>query len=318
MDAENVFDLIIVGAGTAGISAGLRAQELGLNYLVLEKGKALNTFIDNYPANSAKKILTYPKNIENETEIPFGECTREELLEGWGNIISERKLKIREHERALKIRKEDENFRVYTENNFYDARFVLVATGIQGVPRRLGAKGEENDKVFYGLKEPKKFEGKKVLVVGGGDVAVESALALKDIAEVSSSYRGNGFTKAKEENASAIAEAEKNGKVTVIFNSSVSEINEKEVVLDVAGVKNAIPNDAVIVCIGNEMPLELLKNAGIVFDGRGKMAMNEKNETSVKGLFVAGDIAGMPLIKNALNQGKRIAETIAEELKKTN
>ena len=318
MDGKNVFDLIIVGAGTAGISAAVRAQELQLNYLVLEKGKALNTFIENYPANSTKKILTYPKNINNETNIPFEECTREELLERWGKMISERKLEINEQERVLKIQKEEDSFRVYTENNFYDARFAMVATGVQGVPRRLGAKGEEGSNVFYGLKEPKKFDGKKVLIVGGGDVAVESALALKDIAEVSVSYRGNEFTKAKEENLLATRKAMEEKKVRVIFSSAVSEISDKEVVLDVAGEKKIIRNDAVIVCIGNEMPVELLKNAGMLFDERGKIAISEKNETSVKGLFVAGDVAGLPLIKNALNQGKRIAEEIARRLGKQN
>lgn len=257
-----VYDVIVVGGGPAGISAGLEAIHQGLRYLVLEQGTLADT-ISKYPRK--KLLFAEPLRVPVYGELWVSDASKEALLEVWQTVIAKTGLKVTTNTRVEGLEHADGVFKVSCGERVYRARRVVLAMGRRGTPRRLGVPGEELDKVLYDIVEMEAFEGQRVLVVGGGDSAVESALGLANQAgtTVTLSYRGAEFGRVKERNREKIDAAVAAGKVELLLGSQVKEIRRDLVVLEHQGMPRLLPNDGVIVRIGGEAPYPFLQRMGV-------------------------------------------------------
>ncbi len=259
---DHTLDVVIVGSGPAGLSAGLEAHRRHLRYVVLEQGTLSDT-VRKYPRH--KLLLAEPVSIPLYGDLWIADASKETLLQVWETIVANTGLDVHTGQKVENIAREGTLFRVQAGKAAYTARRVVLAMGRRGSPRRLGVAGEELDKVFYDIVEMEAFRGKRVLVVGGGDSAVESALGLanQEGAEVLLSYRGESFSRVKERNVEKIQRALASGRVRAIFRSQLREIRQDVVVLDVEGEKTILPNDHVIIRIGGEAPYAFLERLGI-------------------------------------------------------
>ncbi len=258
-----VLDLCVVGAGPGGISASLRAIERKLSYVTLEQDEFGGT-VAKYPRQ--KLVLTSPVEFPLHGKWKKLEIKKEELLAFWQRLHHRAGLQVNTCEKVETIQREpDGSFTVQTPRAAYRAWTVILALGRRGTPRRLGVKGEELSKVMYSLIEAEAYTGVKILVVGGGDSAVEAALGLAHQKgnRVTLSYRREAFSRIKERNSQRLPEYSKNGRLEVIFNSQPVEIRERSVVLDVAGTVRELPNDYVWVFAGGTPPNEFLEKVGV-------------------------------------------------------
>lgn len=256
-------DVVIVGAGPAGLAATLAATEHRLRFVTVEQEESLGGTVYHYPRN--KIVMTQPVTLPIVGKVRLRETSKESLLEFWQGIVARVGLPIRFGERVERITPVDRGFVVAAGKSEHHCRSVLLAIGRRGTPRKLEVAGEELAKVVYRLVDPEQYRGRKVLVVGGGDSAIEAALAVaaEPGACVTLSYRGEAFARVKERNRARLAEAERSARLTVLLRSSVSRISDREVVLDCGGVSLRAPNDAVIVCAGGILPTPMLKAIGI-------------------------------------------------------
>lgn len=256
------YDLIIVGAGPAGISASLNAKTHNLKYLTLEQD-TLGGTVYSFPRS--KIIMTSPMNLPLYGKLKLRETTKTELLSLWNQLLRKYDIKIKENEKVLDIKKIDGGFEVYTTKSKYTSASVLLAIGRRGSPRKLNVPGEYSEKVYYKLLDPELIKNKDILVVGGGDSAIESALLLaNENNRVTISYRSDKFSRLKEKNFNLIHDTISSGKINVIFNSQVKEILPDKVLLNVEN-KNPffLKNDLVYVFIGGELPNQFLEKIGI-------------------------------------------------------
>ena len=258
-----VSDICIVGAGPAGISASLRAIEKKLSYVTLEQDEFGGT-VAKYPRQ--KLVLTSPVEFPMHGKFNKLQISKEEILRFWEKVHKQAGLTVNTCEKVETIRREaDGTFAIETNKARYRTWTVILALGRRGTPRKLGVPGEELGKVMYGLIEAEAYTDAHILVVGGGDSAVEAALGLAHQRgnRVTLSYRKEAFSRIKERNAQRVAEGAKSGKPQVIFNSQPVEILPKAVRLDVAGTTKEIANDYVWVFAGGTPPREFLEKAGI-------------------------------------------------------
>jgi thioredoxin reductase/Pyruvate/2-oxoacid:ferredoxin oxidoreductase delta subunit len=266
--ALDLYDVLIIGAGPAGISASLRAAEKKLNYLTLEQSEIGGT-VAKYPRQ--KLVLTSPVEFPMHGKFKKTELSKENLLEFWGQVLKRADFKCRTGEKVENIAKgEDGVFRITTLKSEFRARHVILALGKAGNPRKLGAKGEELPKVMYRLIEADHYVNKKILVVGGGDSAVEAAMGLASQVgnTVTLSYRQAAFSRIKERNSQRIQEFIRKGKLMVLFNSSPVEFRPDSVLMEVSGKQQAIPNDFAWIFAGGEPPTAFLKKIGVGFANR--------------------------------------------------
>lgn len=259
-------DAVIVGAGPAGIAAGLGAIQHKLKYVLLEQEDSLGGAVYHYPRN--KIAMTSPVQLPLVGKVKFGEVSKETLLEFWQGVVRKAGLKIRFNERMEAIERAGGGFVVKTTRGAYNARAVLLAVGRRGSPRKLGVPGEELPKVVYRLVDAAQYRGRRVLVVGGGDSALEAALALSEQpgTKAALSYRGTAFDRVKPKNRQRLEAAAAAKRIQVLLGSTVERIGAREAVLKVAGKGISLPNDAVIVCAGGVLPIDLLKQVGIEFE----------------------------------------------------
>ena len=259
-------DVVIVGAGPAGLSAGLSAIENKLNHVIIDQESSLGGTIYHYPRN--KIVMTSSVNLALVGTVKLGEISKESLLSFWQDIVSKTGLKVNFNERMDSIEKQGDTYVVKTPRGEYRARSVLLAIGRRGTPRKLGVPGEELPKVVYRLIDPEQYKGQKVLVVGGGDSALEAAIAISEQPDSSVilSYRGDVFGRVKVKNRQRLEEAERSGKLKVALNSNVLSIHPDSIVLETEGQEEQLPNDAVIISAGGILPTDLLKKVGIEFE----------------------------------------------------
>lgn len=256
------YDIAIIGAGPAGISATLAAKKNNMKYITLEQDTIGGT-VFSFPR--AKVVMTSPMDLPMYGKLKLYETTKTELIKIWKEVIEKNKIKINEQEKVESVTKTDDYFNIVTGKNEYKASSVLIAIGRRGTPRKLGVKGENKEKVYYRLLEPELIHNKHVLVVGGGDSAIESAMLIADEKNVVTlSYRSEKFSRIKPRNFERIEEYSKAEKIKVIFNSVVEEIFDDKVDLIINGTeKKSIKNDLVYIFAGGELPTQFLEKIGI-------------------------------------------------------
>jgi len=257
------YDVVIVGAGPAGISASLEATKRKLKFVTLEQD-SLGGTVFNFPR--AKVVMTSPMDLPLYGKVKLTETSKVELLEIWKNVLSINHVTINEQENVEKIIAQAGILTVQTTKENYTTKSVLLAIGRRGSPRKLGVPGEEKEKVAYRLLEPEMIHNQKILVVGGGDSAIESALLLADENnKVTLSYRSDSFSRLKPKNEEKINNAIRSGKVKVILKSEVSEILDTSVILKVQNSDEplAIENNLVYIFAGGILPTKFLEDIGI-------------------------------------------------------
>ncbi|MFT3673138.1 NAD(P)-binding domain-containing protein [Aestuariivirga sp.] len=261
----NDYDVAIIGAGPAGFAAALAAKEAKLRYIVIEQDDLGGT-VFKYPRG--KVVMTQPVKLPLVGQANFREVSKEQLLEFWRSIESQQQLNIRYRDRVDKIDSTGSGFVITSQAGETRASAVLLAIGRRGTPRRLGVPGEDQKKVVYQLIDPQQFAGKHVLVVGGGDSALEAATSIAEQpgTTVTLSYRSEAFGRAKAKNREKLASQSASGRLRVMLKSTVKGIGEHDLELKTDSGVERMPNDAVIICAGGILPTEFLKAAGIVMD----------------------------------------------------
>jgi thioredoxin reductase/NAD-dependent dihydropyrimidine dehydrogenase PreA subunit len=259
-------DVVIVGAGPAGLSAGLGAIQHRLRYKIIEQEDSLGGAIYHYPRN--KIAMTAPVKLALVGAVKMGEISKEKLLEFWHGVVRKTGLQIAFNEQMENIERAGEGFVVKTSRSTYATRSVLLAIGRRGTPRKLGVAGEELPKVVYRLIDPEQYRDQAVLVVGGGDSALEAAIALSEQpgTTVTLSYRSAAFARVKEKNRQRLAAQQEAKRVRVILNSQVKSIEADSVSIEIDGARQSLPNQAIIVCAGGVLPVPLLQKIGISFE----------------------------------------------------
>ncbi|MDH3217010.1 MAG: NAD(P)-binding domain-containing protein [Candidatus Krumholzibacteria bacterium] len=268
LDSSNdpaVYDVAIVGAGPAGISATLEAAKKGLRYVTLDQYDIGGT-VRSYPRH--KIVMTQPMDLPLYGKCRFREIEKEQLLAIWEEVIGKTGVAINTGEKVETVARRNGHYEIATSKAAYAARVILLAIGRRGTPRKLGVPGEETSKVTYNLIEPKQYAERSVLVVGGGDSAVEAALAIakQPGSDVTLSYRKSAFARVKDKNRDSLEEAQGARRVDVVLESQVQTIAPESVVLDAAGRPLEIRNDFVLVFIGGELPTAFLRKLGVRID----------------------------------------------------
>ena len=260
-------DVIVVGAGPSGLAAAAEAAHRGLACVVLEKEESLGGSLLHYPRR--KMVLLQPVEIAPGLALDRDEYEKERLLELFETLVAQKGLDVRFGEAVVSITRDGEHFLVRSARGEHRARSVVLALGRRGTPRRLGVPGEELPKVMYRLIDAASYRNQRVLVVGGGDSAVEAAigLAIQPGNSVTLSYRRDKLVRIKKKNEDAFARLAAAGKMQTLFNSQPIAIEEGLVRIRVGDEERALPNDYVFVFAGGVPPFELLKACGIRMGG---------------------------------------------------
>lgn len=262
-NTDSMYDLIVVGAGPAGISATLTAKKLGLKCLTLEQD-TLGGTVFTFPRS--KIVMTSPMDLPLYGKVKFYETSKKELLDLWNLVLSKNKISIKENSKVEAITPKKDFFLVETiQGETFTAEKILLAIGRRGTPTKLLVPGEMSEKVAYRLLEPEIIEGKNIVVVGGGDSAIESALQLAGKNKVTLSYRKDSFNRIKHKNGVNIKEAIEKGLIDVKFNSQLLSIESGIVsfkYIDKDEV-HQMDNDLVYIFAGGELPTAFLKKIGI-------------------------------------------------------
>lgn len=261
---DGVLDLLVVGAGAAGLNAALAAQEKGLSYLVLEKERIANT-IENFP--EGKWVYAEPDSQPARGKLWLDGARKEDLIARWHGIVEENRLEVRTSEPLTGLRKEAGVFVATTPEGEYRARRVILATGQRGNPRKLGVPGEEGARVYHRLYSPRKYRDEQVVVVGGGNSAVEAALTLAEANRVTLVHRGGDFPRLFKDNRRQLDRAVAEDRIELLLHAEVRELRSGEAVVavDRGGHREetVLAMDHGFVLVGAELPVKFLKSLGI-------------------------------------------------------
>ncbi|HEY0429330.1 MAG TPA: NAD(P)-binding domain-containing protein [Pyrinomonadaceae bacterium] len=326
-----MLDILIIGAGPAGISAAYEAKKLNLNYLVIEKALIGNT-IYNYPVGLAVFSTVNELELIEGTLKPAREKpTREELLSYYVRFVLENSLKVQTEEEVTNVEKSGENhFRITTDKSVYESKAVLFAFGAMEYPRHLNVPGEDLPKVHHLFRETYPYVKKNAMVIGGGNSAGEAALFLaqEGANAILAIFRNDWENNDPKQGCIKYwvkqpleAELEKDC-LNVYFLKRVVEIREKEIVLENEdGEIETFPNDVVFILIGADAELKMLKNLGVETRkskyGEVPIYDEETFETGVAGVYVVGHFTEARHIAGAIQIPKKIVPKIAEQLRKT-
>jgi len=264
-NSKNQYQVIIVGAGPAGIGATLAAKQQKLKYLTLDQD-SLGGTVFQYPRG--KIVMTQPVELPLIGKMHFKETTKEALLQYWQGVEKKSGIAINYSEIVANVENTGNGFTVKTNRGSYLTDKILLSIGRRGTPRKLEVPGEDLPKVMYQLIDPDQYINQKVMIVGGGDSALEAALAIADVtgSEVSLSYRSESFSRAKAKNRDRIDAYSKQGKINLYLPSTVTQIDETQVTLDFNGKITVLANDAIIINAGGILPTGFLKQIGIRVD----------------------------------------------------
>lgn len=263
-------DVVIIGSGPAGVSCAMEAKRLGKKYLVLESNLPFQT-IQSYP--NKKPIFAEPKNFITNSSIRIIDTVKEDLLKDLNKILNDNPIQIETNQRVVNIKKANVGYVLETESgSIFKTNAVVIAMGKSGDPKKLGIKGENEANVSYRLIDPKDTTGLSVVIVGGGDTAIESALLCAEFAkETTIIHRGKEFNKAKSDNIDLILELESQGKVNIIYESEVSEITSTSVLIKNQQSAKKIKADLVFIMIGTLPPIGFFKRVGIKLQNEKKV-----------------------------------------------
>jgi CRP-like cAMP-binding protein/thioredoxin reductase/Fe-S-cluster-containing dehydrogenase component len=303
-----MYDLIVIGAGPAGLSAACHAQQNGMNVLLLEKGELANTIFDY---QKGKHVMAEPPMIPLRSDVPFKAGTREFLLQTWSEAARAAEVKIQRPEEVKGITKSGDLFTVKTGTGEYVAKHVLLAIGIQGNPRTLTVPGASLPHVSTKLADPSIYENEDILMVGAGDAAIEGVLALCEKNRVGVVNRSPEFFRLKDALFRDITQKVEMKQVTPFHNAAVERIEEGYAYVKMPEQTVKVKADLVFVRIGAEIPRPFLERIGVTFASTNPSAapvLTKHYETNVPGLFMIGAVAGYGLIKQGMNQGYDVVE----------
>lgn len=310
---SNHVDLIIIGAGPAGLSAATSAATYKKSYILFEKGEVGNTI---YDYQLRKHVMAEPGRLPLRANIPFSAGTRERILDSWNLKAKELGVTVTKAD-VTAINKSNEHFEIEFLQNGVRSKCasskVILAIGIQGSPRRLEVPGEELPHVSYTLSDPDAFVNKNIIVVGAGDAAIENALALCEKNKVTVINRGSEFAKAKDANSAAILSAIGSGQIKCFYDSQISKIIPSHVIIASPQGDVETSCDHLIARLGCIVPRKFVESCGITFPSKDPTVppqVNEHYESNVPGLHIIGSLIGYPLIKQAINQGYEVIEHI--------
>ncbi len=302
-------DVAIVGSGPGGLSAALSCIQRGLSYVLLEKDQTIASTVAHYP--KGKLVMAEPYDTVNYSLLPVFDSNKEQIMPIWREVVRQAGIAVRLGEAVEGVQRRDDGiFDVRTNVAAYRAQRVVLATGTRGKPRTLGVTGENLPKVSSLLDDPDEFRGQPVLVVGGGDSAVEAALALADAgAKVIVSYRGRAFSRAQPKNKSAIESYAAQKRIKVKFQSMIERFDETTVTLVMAdGARKKYPNAAAFVLIGADPPIRWLAKLGVEFVERPHQYQLSKSDEMVR-KFVADarECPADPAAAAALARGEHVS-----------
>jgi putative YpdA family bacillithiol system oxidoreductase len=319
-------DLVIVGAGPAGLAAARAARRLGLSYVVLERARIAQA-IEDYPLG--KPLHSPPQDVElawGELSARGTNATREELLEHYRDFAQDHELEIVAGEEVRAIERHGGVFGIATLHRGYEAKHVIVATGGFGVPRRLGVPGELDGRVSYRFVDGAPYAGREVLVVGGGNSAAEAALWLHEAgARVTLSLRrpsfaprggvSDAYTSVKPFNSAPLEALAMRKQLDIVFRSQVRELRREAAVLRLQdGSLRRVPCAHVFALLGADPDLTLLRGAGAAIAADGRPVYDPRSgETTVRGLYVAGHLTRELHIPKAIRLAPRVVHWIAGE-----
>ncbi|NBS97632.1 MAG: FAD-binding protein, partial [Betaproteobacteria bacterium] len=315
------YDIVIVGSGPAGLSAAARAQALGLRHVLLEAEKHASDTIFKY--QKGKHVMAEPGILPLRSDMSFSAGKREFLLSTWDTELGAQQVNIAYGKRVKAIVKSPENgvFTITCEDeSVATAKAVILGIGLQGNIRKLGTPGESLPRVQYTLADPDEFSGETIVVIGAGDAGIENALGLANQNTVYMVNRGEEFNFCKDGNRTLILAAEKAGKVTVCYSANTIRVEESDGPTPLKYVYSGVNGEAVVPChriiarLGAIPPRKLIESFGIVFPNANPSSvpvLSESYESNVPGLYIVGALGGYPLIKQAMNQGYEVVQTIA-------
>lgn len=265
---QNCLDLVIVGAGPAGLSAALTARQHKLSYLVLDQEEEIGGTIYHYPRR--KVVMTQPVEIPLYGWLKKTEYSKERLVEIWKEIEKKYRLPIQTGKKVEQVSRQNGHFAVRTQQQLYQARFVVLALGRRGTPRKLGVPGEELPKVMYKLTDAQTYRGLSLLVIGSGDSAMEAAIGLAEQPRNNAYlvYLEGALLRIKKKNEIRIKELIRQKKIYPLVNAQVQEIDDKSVTLNWQDRIQKLPNDYIFVLIGGDPPFKMMKDMGIAFGGK--------------------------------------------------
>ena len=307
------FELVIVGAGPAGLSAAAHAEKLGINYLLLESSAAPANTIQRY--QKGKHVMAEPSVVPLRSDLHFTAGTREAILSSWQRGIDELGVNIRYGAEVTSIDGARPDFRLtLADGDNVVCENVVLSIGLQGNPRKIGVEGETETSVQYTLDDPDEYRGETIAVVGAGDAAIENAIALARNNTVIIVNRRDEFARAKDGNLALITRAIEDESISCFYNTGVASIDPSAAInLTTPTGETRVPCDRIIARIGAIPPRRFVESAGIRFPSDDPTTLPELSsqyESNIPGLYVIGALGGYPLIKQAMNQGYEVVEFI--------
>ena len=313
-------DIVIVGSGPGGLAAASRAQALNNRYVLLEASDHLSDTIFKY--QKGKHVMAEPSILPLRDGMPFMAGKREDILARWDQEVANQSIVVQFNKRVSGIQR-DATTGVFTitceDTTRYTARQVVLGIGMQGNIRKMGVPGDDHPRVQYTLSDPDEFSGETIVVIGAGDAGIENALALSKQNKVFLMNRSEEFNGCKDGNRDLILAAEKTGKIGILYQTTSVELHHAtsdkplELVIDGRNGRESIHCDRIIARLGATPPRKLIEGFGIEFPNSQPTSLpilSENYESNVPGMYIVGALGGYPLIKQAMNQGQEVIDTI--------
>jgi CRP-like cAMP-binding protein/thioredoxin reductase/ferredoxin-like protein FixX len=306
------FRVAVIGSGPAGLSAAAQAAERGISHVLIERTDHLSDTIYKY--QKGKFVMGHPEVLPLRSPLSFGAGQREAVLDTWNQGIANLKANVRYNAEMTGIAGSKGAFRIALKTgDVVEAEHVVLSIGLQGNIRTLGVPGQDRPWVQYQLDDPKEYDGETIMVVGAGDAGIENALGLSEQNSVIIINLGDEFVRAKPANNAAILKAIADGRIECFYKTSVARVEDDGVVVKTPDGEAHVKCDRVIARLGADPPRKLVEACGVTFPSQDRAALPELSpsyESNVPGLYIIGALAGYPLIKQAMNQGYEVIETI--------